>query len=171
MKYIGLVLLIVVGLSVNGSWNSFQSYNRLYTKNIAVENTLKKLLMQTKFKAKDETNVIIAAENVKNLQQQKLKFGETFSKLVGLPYEGASAQLSTNSTIVVSENANRKHFNKYYVSMVIITPTDRYAVVDGRFVREGDVLIGDDKIKKISQGKIAVLQHDGKINTIKVSGS
>jgi hypothetical protein len=164
-------MLTVVYLSVDDNWNSFQPYNRLDTKNIAVENTLKKLLMQTKLKAKDEANAIIAAENVKNLQQQKLKFGVTSSKLLGLPYEDASAQLSTKSTIVASENANTKNFNKYYVSMVIITPTERYAVVDGRFVREGDVLMGDDKIKKISQGKIAVLQYDGKVNTINVSGS
>jgi hypothetical protein len=141
MKYFGIVLLIVmltvVYLSVDDNWNSFQPYNRLDTKNIAVENTLKKLLMQTKLKAKDEANAIIAAENVKNLQQQKLKFGVTSSKLLGLPYEDASAQLSTKSTIVASE----------------------------------DVLMGDDKIKKISQGKIAVLQYDGKVNTINVSGS
>ena len=170
MKYIGVVLLVLVGLLVNSSWDYFQSFIRPANASVAVEGTIIEMLKQTRVTAEDKNSIKIVAESIKKLQQQEFKASDSYSNLVGLPViNGVELPVYTAKVEPVSR-PQYISYNKYEVSMVVVTPTKRYAVVDGRFVKEGDTLSGKDKLQKISVGKISVLQH-GKLNTIAVSGA
>lgn len=170
MKYIGLMLLVLTGFLVNSSWSYFQSFTDPAHSGVAVQSTIKNMLKQTQLTTQEKTSVVVTAENIKNLQQQELKHGENYSELVGLSYHDEIIQPVKITSVKSVSKAMNKYYNKYTVSMVVITPTDRYAVVDGRFAHEGEILKDKDMLKTISVGKISVLQQ-GKLNTITVSGA
>lgn len=175
MKYLGIILLIVVGLSMNLSWANFKKYAGPSTSSHSAElqSDINDLLKQTHFTEQNELEIVRMEQQLKSLQYKEEAGRQMYINLVAVPYDKAVIARSTSERIKktkVKFKAKKKPENKYVVSMVFVTSTDRYAVVDGRFMREGEILKGKDKIKDITAGQITVIQN-GKIRTMKVSGT
>lgn len=58
---------------------------------------------------------------------------------------------------------------KYSVTMVYVSPTDKYAVIDGDFAREGETLTNGAKVISISKGTVVLLKQGVK-QTVRISG-
>ena len=171
MKYIGIILLIVVGLSVNASWANFKQFVRPVADNVTVTNKVNKLLAETKYSQQDERVIAMTIDHVKKLQTHEQQHRRMYENLVGIPYKEAIVAVNPAAVSAKASSRSKANLvNKYVVSMVFITSTDRYAVVGGRFIHEGDILKGKDTVKLIEAGQITVLQN-GKLNTVAVSGA
>lgn len=63
-------------------------------------------------------------------------------------------------SIRVKKIVQVRPFN-YKVSMVFISDSNRYAVIGGRFVREGESLRDGAMVKEIRKGKVKISRKDG----------
>ncbi|MCK9175619.1 MAG: hypothetical protein M0O96_10135 [Desulforhopalus sp.] len=168
MKYRGFLLLLISLLSVA---SVLITAGRLKPASALMQDRdkdLVTLISQVEVSPAELENVQISSRQVDSL----LAFRDTerdYANLIDIPPQKAVSQERVTPEISKARNPNVS-LHKYQTRMVFISSIDRYAVVDGYFVREGDLLPDNSKVVKISQGKV-LIKKSGVLQTAVVPKS
>ncbi|MFK5986068.1 MAG: hypothetical protein QM479_11670 [Pseudomonadota bacterium] len=178
MKYSGLLLLLIIGLSISYSWQQAARSIKVprADNNAQISNLLEIIKV-------DENKLLLinqASEKIKELSQKKYPT-QQLDNLIAMPYATPLESATENHRAIDKEthsNIEKPVKSKttvtavynYAVSMVFISQTSRYAVVNKKFVREGDNLLGGAKVVSISAGELTIKQY-GKYRKLIVAGS
>ncbi len=89
-----------------------------------------------------------------------------YSNLISLPFVTDISQDAVAAPVI----RNRIVEYNYELTMVFVSPTDKYAVIDGNFAREGETLANGAKVLSISKGTVT-LSKQGIRQTVRITDS
>ncbi len=167
MRYSGLSIVVIALLSIVGICmmaarlkppiNTIQSGDR----------DIVSLISYLKVLPAEQKKVQTASRQVDSILDFQDPKGD-YSELISMPPEVAASQLVISTVVPDKEPRAPRH--SYSAKMVFMAPHDRYAVVDGYFTREGDLLPDGGRVVSISQGKVNI-NDSGVVQTVVVPGS
>jgi hypothetical protein len=167
MKFSGLILIAVMLASMVFNANEVLEVNsRRPVLHMQQGESLAPLIQnaQTLSKQAPQLEALIAQLDKIN----KISNSEpAFANLISLPVVPEEAVQEPVAGPVVRKRT--AHFN-YKVTMVYVSPTDKYAVIDGDFAREGETLANGAKVISIAKGQVVLLKQ-GVRQTVKIKQS
>jgi len=153
MKFSGLILIVLMAASL------------LYNGNKVLELNQRPQAYAFSAGSNELTPFIQAAQGFSNQSPQIEKLivmldqlnkatqaNAEYSNLISLP---VVADMEQEPVAAPVKRARVIKYN-YVLTMVFVSPTDKYAVIDGSFAREGETLANGAKVLSISKGSVIV---------------
>jgi len=160
MKFSGLVLLLLIAVSAYFSWDETNQPKYAVQNTNPTEQELAKL----------KQSVVVDPENqqIATRMNKQLQVLATYQAAANIP-TNLIALAPTAPTVKVStlpvvkqryipyaKQKAVKRYKPYAISMIFIAPNNRYAVIDERFSKVGDVLPDGGKVTQIEEGFVKV---------------
>lgn len=174
MKFSGLILLLLIAVSAYFSWDETSQPQYAST---TVDNTIKELeTLKEKAVVKPEN------EKVANRMSQQLQILATYQAAAKMPTDfialAPTAPVVKTPTLPTIKQRYTpyakpkvvKRYKPYAVSMIFIAPNNRYAVIDERFSKIGDVLPDGGKVTQIEEEFVKV-KRGGRTETFRMSST
>ncbi|MDX1352354.1 MAG: hypothetical protein R3254_05025 [Thiomicrorhabdus sp.] len=169
MKYSGLILLLVIAISVYLSWDEATNNSYLPSNSAVALTELQDLKAKTAVqetqtaKAMDVSQqiaIIAAYQSAANINTNLIALAPRAPVL-----KKSTVSLPTQRYVPYTQV--KKRYKAYAVSMIFIAPNDRYAVIDDRFSKIGDILPDGGKVVAIEESYVEV-KRGKKIETFKI---
>lgn len=167
MKYSGLILIVLMAASLfyNGNKileldNRGQPYP--YSAGHDELSTLIKTAQGFAIQSPQLENLIVMTDQFNDAPQ----LGHEYSNLISIPFVTEIPEDAVAAPII----QNRIYEYNYNLTMVFVSPTDKYAVIDGNFAREGEILANGAKVLSISKGAVT-LSKQGVRQIVRISDS
>lgn len=165
MKFSGAFIILTIAIAVYFSWDKINKINHVYADTALVLDEVNSL--------KDKINISYEKQQlVRELKEQAEvltadKFELNFSTdIIAIAPVKPVVKPVVRQTLQKARPA--KVYKPYVVSMTFITANNRYAVIDGRFSRIGDVLPDGGKVIGIEKDFVKVKRSTSSIQSFKV---
>lgn len=171
MKYSGLVLLLIIAVSVYLSWDKIGTKQYMTANSTTSIADLQDMVSKTSVQDSQKAKAFSIKHQVDVIAAYNQSAAKIDTNLIALaPIIPAAKHLTVTlpkQRYIPYTKVTPKHYKNYEVSMIFISPNNRYAVVDGHFSRVGDVLPDGGKVVAIEESHVEV-KHGKKVRTYKI---
>lgn len=159
MKYSGLVLLLMIFVAGYLSWDEVANKKYLPAHSDASLAELQELKSQTTVVANQKAKALAVEQQIKVIAAYQ-SAANVDTNLIALAPIATEIKKETVSLPIQRytpyTRSVTKQYKNYSVSMIFIAPNNRYAVIDDRFSRVGDVLPDGGEVVSIEDNYVEV---------------
>lgn len=172
MKFSGIVLLLAIAVSGYFSWDKANEKPYVANNTGSSVQQMQELKRTVSVGEQDLTTAEKINKQIQLVSAYKVTTNSP-TTLVALKPDAPAIQLPTASNVKqrfspYASKPIRKYYKPYAVSMIFISPNNRYAVIDNQFSKVGDVLSDGGKVTEIEESYVKVMRGK-KVQTFKIA--